>query len=181
MTRQLSPSGNAPEHDLVMTPQVVADAIARTLPIPPDATVLDPAAGDGAFFGALQNGRRRTNWCEISRGVDFFKWDSKADWIVTNPPWSKIRPFTQHALTLAPNVAWLCTLSHFVTRARLDDLHTAGAGLRRFWLIDQPPAPWPASGFALGVMWICKGWTGGLEFDRSLLARQRFDVRELDL
>ena len=41
------------------------------------------------------------------------------DWIITNPPWSQIRRFLQHALSLADHVVFLFTINHLWTRARL--------------------------------------------------------------
>ena len=52
------------------------------------------------------------------------------DWIVTNPPWSKVFPFLRHAMTLADNVVFLAALSAFTLRARMRAIELAGFGLK---------------------------------------------------
>lgn len=48
-------------------------------------TFLDPSKGSGAFYDLLPPNK---DWCEIEQGRDFFEYDKKVDWILTNPPWS---------------------------------------------------------------------------------------------
>jgi hypothetical protein len=38
------------------------------------------------------------DWCEIGEGGDFLRYNQKVDWIISNPPWSKILVFIKHAL-----------------------------------------------------------------------------------
>ena len=114
----------------------------------PAGRILEPCAGEGAFLSALPPG---AEWCEIKRGRDFYAWHDPVDWIVTNPPWSQIRRFLQHAFTVADNVALLMTVNHAWTKARLRDAKTAGFGLKRIILVNMP-ASFPQSGFQLGLV-----------------------------
>lgn len=167
MPRILSPSGNQPEHDLVMTPDWLASDIVGHFPI--RGLVLDPARGQGAFYNQLTSSSLIANlfYCELSEDRDFLRWQQPVHWIITNPPWSKMRDFLIHGMEVAEEVVYLATLTHFVTRARLRDISDAGFGLREAYLVQQPPEPWPANGFQLAAVWVSKGWKGGLEFTRS--------------
>jgi hypothetical protein len=74
----------------------------------------------------------------MKRDRDFFAYSQPVNWIVTNPPWSQIRRFLQHALSLADHVVFLMTINHLWTRARQRDIKSAGFGLREIVLFDTP-------------------------------------------
>ncbi len=101
----------------------------------------------------------RVAWCEAKRHRDFFTWQHPVDWIITNPPWSQIRRFLQHALSLADHVVFLFTINHLWTRARLGDVKAACFGLKEIVLVDTPKT-FPPSGFQLGAVHLHRGWTG---------------------
>ena len=170
--RILSPSHNAPAHDLVATPQSLANLIVSYFN--PSGRLLDPSAGDVTkpFFTAmLQPGiaAEYVDWCEIGVGLDFFDYPARVDWIITNPPWSKFRRFLLKGYEVADHVVYLGTLTHFVTRARLEDARRAGFGLVTALLVHQPPPPWPSSGFQLAAVHLSRGWTGPLTIDDHLV------------
>jgi hypothetical protein len=98
-------------------------------------------------------------WTEIKRGRDFFAWTEPVDWIITNPPWSQIRNFLHHAMTLADHVVFLLTINHLWTKARLRDVREAGFGLREIVLVAMP-ASFPQSGFQLGAVHLARGHRG---------------------
>ena len=160
--RRLSPGRNTSAHDLVMTPPDLAIAIVRHFR--PSGIVLDPCRGHGAFYNALKLCPTVTeaNWCEVDEGRDFFDEHRKVDWVVTNAPWSKLRAFLNHAMKISDNVVFLCTMTHFVTRARIRDIAEAGFAMREALLVPNPPPPWPGGGFQLAACWLQRGWTGGL-------------------
>lgn len=77
----------------------------------PSGRVLEPFRGEGAFT-------RKTAgwfWCEIDEGRDFFDWSEPVDWIVSNPPYSKLRPVWRHAATVADNIVFLIPLRNWVS------------------------------------------------------------------
>jgi hypothetical protein len=155
MSRRLAPGSNAPDHDLVMTPPRLARQIVDHYA--PHGRLLDPARGDGAFYAAMQRQSNDVHWCEITEGIDFYRWREPVDWIVTNPPWSKFRSFLRHAMRLAPNIVFLATVSHFVLKARLRDMRAAGFGIVEVMLVEEPPLPWPRSGFQPAAVLVRKG------------------------
>jgi hypothetical protein len=154
----LSPSKNRPELDLVYTPVELAVEIINHFK--PAGRVLDPCRGKGAFFDNIPSDTK--DWCEVADGRDFFGYGEGIDWIITNPPWSKMREFIRHGCTLSSNVVYLSTLTHFCTKARLRDLVELGCGLKEFYCVPTPKENWPASGFQLGAMHIQKGYDGPL-------------------
>lgn len=151
-----------------MTPPALARAIVDYFK--PRGTCLDPARGKGAFYNAMHLHTEAPGWCEVTKGRDFFDSAKHYDWIITNPPWSKLRGFLVHAMMTADNVVFLATMVHFVTRARMRDMRGCGFGMRTALLLDQPPLPWPSSGFQLVAMHLERDYNGPLTIDHSRLA-----------
>lgn len=152
--RSLAPQKNEPIHDLVVTPDALAARIVDYFR--PTGVLLDPARGSGPFYRALQRHSANVRWCEKAAGVDFFHFREPVDWIITNPPWSKMRDFICHAMTLAPNIVFVGTMQQFTLKARLADMRAAGYGLRLL-AFDEPPLPWPRSGFQPAIGYLRKG------------------------
>ena len=100
LQRRLVPKSNAPEQDVVLTPELLVARIAGVVADRMKGDVLDPCRGDGAFFNAFPT-HVTSHWCEIGEGRDFFGWSRKVDWLVTNPPYSKLHSFLIHAMVLA--------------------------------------------------------------------------------
>lgn len=185
---RLQPNRNYTSDDVVQTPPKLARQLVEHFN--PQGRILEPCAGKGNFLCALRahariqksatrsrypkelsrqdcddplsSVRSQVLWCEITRGRDFFAWNEKVDWIVTNPPWSQIRRFLQHAMDLADGVVFLMTINHVWTKARLRDIRAAGFGLREIVLVDMPPT-FPQSGFQLGAVYVNRAWTGDIK------------------
>ncbi|HHX91393.1 MAG TPA: transcriptional regulator [Paracoccus sp.] len=162
LQRRLVPKSNAPEQDVVLTPELLAARIVGVFADRMKGDVLDPCRGDGAFFNAFPT-HVTSYWCEIGEGRDFFGWSQKVDWIVTNPPYSKLRSFLVHAMALADNVVFLTSLNHLNTRARIRDIREAGFGARRVVLVPLPEG-WPHSGFQFAAVHLQRGWRRGCVF-----------------
>ena len=75
----------------------------------PTGRVLEPFKGGGVFTNLCPS----WDWCEIEEGKDFFEWKEPVDWIVSNPPYSKLRPVWRHAATIADNIVYLIPLRNF--------------------------------------------------------------------
>ena len=166
---KLQPQTNAPDADLVFTPPETARMLVDALPL--YSSVLDPSRGRGAFYDALPAHVSR-DWCELAEGRDFLKYTGRVDWIVTNPPWSKMRSFIEHGMRVADHVCYLVTINHVWTKARWSAIREAGFGLSEMLLIDTPPKPWPASGFQVGMVHLERGHTGPINV-RDLRASMR--------
>lgn len=163
MSRSMNPKGG---DDRVYTPPPLAQQIVRHFD--PGGSCLEPCAGEDAFIHAMCLAPLAfiVYECEIDRGEDFFDFNLKVDWIITNPPWSQFRQFLKHSMELADNVVFLANLNAWVTRSRMRDVFDAGFGYKEALLVDTPPKPWPQTGFQLAAVHIQRGYTGGMNFIR---------------
>ena len=84
---------------------------------------------------------------------------------MTNPPWSRLRDFTLHAMRIAPDIVWLAPLTNLTTKARLRDLEANGFGIAELVKIDTPRG-WPQSGFQLVAAHLRKGHAGSWTVSR---------------
>jgi hypothetical protein len=134
-------------------------------------SVLEPCRGEGAFIRAYARcDITNFDWCEIKEGRDFFHPHKKVDWIISDPPFSKIRRFTAHAYTIADNVVWLGMIGHNLSfRRRFNDMDEAGFAIREVIRVKTPPKPWPQSGFQIGVVHFQRGWRGKTTFSELII------------
>lgn len=97
---KMNPAKRAPGNDVIYTPQWAAEDMIKYFR--PQGRILDPCKGKGVFSNILD-----CDWCEITEGKDFFDWNEKVDWIISNPPYSMIRKFVLHSFDVADNVVYL--------------------------------------------------------------------------
>lgn len=153
-----------PSNDVVFTPKNLAKDIIDHFN--PTGSILDPCSGEGVFFNNFPQ-NDGNDWCEITKGRDFFNHSKKHDWIVSNPPWSLIRPFLKHSMELSDNIVFLCLVNAFFMKARLRDMKEHNFGIKEIYFVDTPPKPWPATGFALGAIYVKRGWNGDIKVSNS--------------
>lgn len=123
--------------DRVYTPVWVAEDLIRHFR--PSGRVLEPCAGPGEIFKRLGP---NALWCEIDEGRDFFDFHDPVDWIVTNPPYSKTRPFFNHAMTIAEHIVFLVPARNIVSGyGFVRDVHMWGG---------NPAIRWYGTGSKLG-------------------------------
>lgn len=151
------PNRDYVSNDDVQTPDDLASRLVGHFR--PSGRILEPCKGDGSFLRHL----RGADWCEIKEGRDFFAWTESVDWIITNPPWSQIRRFLQHAMRIADHVVFLMTINHVWTKARLRDIRESRFALREICLVEMPDT-FPQSGFQLGAVHVQRGWAGDIRF-----------------
>lgn len=152
-------------NDIVYTPLLLAKKIIDHFN--PSGIILDPASGNGSFYEQFPG--NNNDWCEIDKGKDFFEYQKKVDWIITNPPWSKIREFLKHGYEIANNIVYLITINHVFTKARLRDMRDANFGIKEIFCFDTPPN-FPGSGFQCGAVHFKRNYIGQttISFDKSL-------------
>lgn len=163
MSKSLIPSGG---DNRVYTPEYLVKSIITHYN--PTGLILDPCMGHGVFYDNFPTECQK-DWCEIDKGIDFFNYNEKVDWIITNPPWGKpfLRQFLRHSMEIANNVVFLTLINAFFMRARLRDLDEFGFKIKEIALIEPIPSkPWPQAGLALGATHIQKGYKGDIKFSK---------------
>ena len=157
--RPLAPKGGS---DKVYTPPELARQIVGHF----DARGkrLEPCKGQGAFYQAMiaHDPHSFVEWCEIDEGFDFLTMEitQHYNWVVTNPPWSQLRAFLKKSMEVADNVVFLCLVNAFFMKARQQDMHKAGFGMKEILFVPTPAKPWPQTGFSLGAVHIQKNYIG---------------------
>lgn len=151
------PNRDYVSNDVVQTPVEMAQMLVEHFE--PRGKILEPCRGEGNFYRFLGE---TAEWCELNEGRDFMEWEDRVDWIITNPPWSKIRPFLAHAMEVADDVVFLLTINHVWTKARIRDVREMGFGIREIVLLDMPKS-FPQSGFQLGAVHFRRGWLGHIQ------------------
>jgi len=150
---------NYKSNDLVMTPKEFAGDIVRYFN--PKGTILEPCRGEGGFYDNLPGEKL---WCEITDGRDFFDFNEKVDWIITNPLYSKFRNFLEHSMELADNICFLITINHIWTKARLRIINEKGFGIKEILMVQEPDN-FPRFGFQVGVIHLEKGYKGDIKLN----------------
>ena len=160
--RAFCPPKNTPEKDIVMTPQYLAKDIIRHFN--PTGIILDPSRGTGAFydnFPTLHDSLCTKDWCELGENKDFLNYNRKVDWIITNPPWSKMQLFLEHGMKISDNIVYLTTINHYTTKRRIREMRSYGFSVKEIYCVDTPKKPWPQLGFQLAAVHTQRGYTGG--------------------
>ena len=157
-------TGKATASDNVMTPQCIAEMIVNHYK--PTGIVLEPARGTGNIYRELPNPRE---WCEITKGKDFFNYNKKVDWIITNPPYSIYDIFLKHCFELADNVVLLVPIAKAFKSMKIEQLVDKYGGLKEIWLIGSGTKCGFAFGFPTGCLYYKKDYKGLIKRKNELL------------
>lgn len=96
------------KNDLIYTPLNIAKQIIDLYQ--PSGIILDAFMGNGAFYNQYPDNVDK-DWCEINNGRDFFDYNNKVDWIITNPPYSIFDQVLEHSFKIADNIVYLVPFS----------------------------------------------------------------------
>lgn len=155
------------------TPPELAEFVLDLLPWDEIRSVLEPHAGGGSFLRLLQ--RRAgvvwfaydadpSSWAcveDFARCCDFLTVQHcDVDRVVGNPPFSNAEQHAEHALELAPEVAFLMPLDRLESAGRLDFWRRCPP--RKVWILSE--RVWAGSR-AIAWFWWCRGWTGATELE----------------
>jgi hypothetical protein len=155
-------------NDDVQTPNELAGMICSHFG--PRGVIMEPCEGDGNFSCWLEPMSDRFVRMEIKKGFDFYDYaGGRVDWIVTNPPWSKVRKFLIHSMAATDNIVFLITVNHVFTKARIRDADVYGFGLKEILMVDTPSKAdgWPQSSFQLGAVHWKRGYAGPVTIGRG--------------
>ena len=151
------PNRNYKSNDEVMTPPYLVKNIIKHFK--PRDKILEPCKGSGNFLKYLPN----ADWCEIKEGRDFFDYNKKVEWVITNPPWSKIRSFLKHSMEISSNIVFLMSINHLWTKARLRDMKEMKFGIKEIYMIPDKTVDFPQTGFKTGAIHIKKNYRGNIK------------------
>lgn len=163
--RRLIPT-NTERNDCVQTPIELAKYLVKHFN--PTGRILEPCKGEGNFLKAIEGYGQNipTLWCEILESKDFFEFNEKVDWIITNPPYSQMRKFIQKSMEVSDNIVFLTTINHLWLKARLRDIKEAEFGIKEILLLDTPKN-FPQSGFQIGCFHLQRNYVGDIKFSVS--------------
>jgi len=165
-------TGKATASDSVMTPPEIARNIVNHYK--PSGLILEPARGTGNIYKELSDPK---DWCEITSGRDFFDYKLKADWIITNPPYSIYDKFLEHCFKIADNVVLLVPIAKAFKSMKIERLVDKYGGLKEIWLMGSGTQCGFAFGFPTGCLHYKRHYKGlitrvvgvGLEKKATLL------------
>jgi len=141
-------------NDVVFTPDWLAKQICEMFPI--SGRVLEPCKGEGAFLQYLP---KDTEWCEIAENKNYYDFNNKVDWIVTNPPYSDYNRFLEHSFNLADNIVLLVPVAKmFKSMGTLKSILDYG-GFVSIHTLPASKAGFPF-GFPCAVYYLKRGYKG---------------------
>ncbi|MCP4852340.1 MAG: hypothetical protein GY900_11480 [Actinomycetia bacterium] len=178
-----APKGERRALDAYYTPDDLARVLVEQLPIGPADYVLEPNVGGGAFARAcgvrpgpvvvgvdIDPNAAGFADCHAFECHDFL--DTPApkpdlNWVIGNPPFSLAREHVEHALTLAPNVAFLLRLAFLESADRLPFWQGDGSCLRKVWVLAERPSftGGATDSAAYGFFWWSRHWQGASEIE----------------
>jgi hypothetical protein len=142
-------------HDRHYTPGHISEYIVDYFR--PKGKILEPCRGNGSFMKYLPD---NTLWCEIDEGKDFFEFQEKIDWIITNPPYSILTQWMDHCFQLADNVVLLIPISKlFSSNPRLQMVREYG-GISDMIVFGPGRSIGIDLGFPMGAIKFSREWKG---------------------
>lgn len=141
-------------NDVVFTPDWLAKQICGMFDV--KGKVLEPCKGEGAFLKYLPE---NTDWCEIADGKNYYDYNEKVDWIVTNPPYSDYNRFLEHSFALADNIVLLVPVAKmFKSMGTLQAIFNYG-GFVEIHAVPSSMAGFPF-GFPSAVYYLKRDYKG---------------------
>ena len=123
----------------------------------PSGLCLDPCSGNDVFLNLLPPS---SEWCEITKGRDFYAWDKPVDWVFGNPPYSHYSAWMRHSMKIAKNIVYVMPVYKvFASGKFLQDLFKWGgiAHIRRYGTGTEWGFPF---GHALSAVHYQAGYSG---------------------
>lgn len=144
------------KNDKIFTPLNVAKQIIDLFDL--KGKVLDAFMGNGAFYNQYPENVEK-DWCEIDKGRDFFEYNDKVDWIVTNPPYSIFDEVLKHSFEIADNIVYLVPLSKvFSSMGRIRKILDFG-NIKEIYILSASKCGFPF-GFPCCAVHFEKGFKG---------------------
>tara|TARA_R110002126_G_scaffold6404_2_gene33341 strand:- start:4542 stop:5135 length:594 start_codon:yes stop_codon:yes gene_type:complete len=121
-------------NDKIYTPPKVVDIMIDFCGYKEGDLVLEPARGLGAIYDKLKEPKE---YCEIEMDLDFFNYNKKVDWVITNPPYSILDNFLKHTYTLCDKFCFLIGM-YSLTPKRIEVMNQNGFYITKMLLTKIP-------------------------------------------
>ena len=146
------------KNDVVFTPDWLAEKICSMFDV--GGSVLEPCKGEGVFLKYLPE---KTQWCEITEGRNYYDFNEKVDWIVTNPPYSDYNRFLEHSFEIADNIVLLVPVAKMMkSMGTLKRIFEYG-GIVSCHFLSGGEAGFPF-GFPIGIYYLRRNYKGQTNF-----------------
>ena len=116
------------------------------------------AEGVARFSPSVQHGRKLERL--VGRQIDFFDWDKKVDWIITNPPYSIYDHFLQKAFSIADNVVFFVPIAKAFKSNKVQKMVLEYGGLKEIVYMGGGSKHGFGFGFPVGCLHYQKGFVG---------------------
>lgn len=124
-------------HDVFYTPlSLVKIHLEKFNDIPDGAVIYEPFFGSGAYYNEMKKKYPNCEilYTEIAMGLDFFSFDNKVDYIISNPPYSMINKVLEKSVQLKPKIiSYLIGYANFTTK-RIEYMNKNGYFVSDFHL-----------------------------------------------
>jgi len=162
-------AANKGGNDVVYTPINLCKAVVEYFN--PQGSVIEPCEGSGNFTKVLKEhvGVSSVTAIDLDKGVDYLEYKTfNRDWLITNPPFSKLHLFLRKAMQDGnENIVLICYANTFLMNGKMKSLVEFGYSIQEIAFITSPhyhkdnstfaeEEQWPQSGFALAATHIKK-------------------------
>tara|TARA_R110002050_G_scaffold18944_2_gene54845 strand:+ start:900 stop:1493 length:594 start_codon:yes stop_codon:yes gene_type:complete len=121
-------------NDKIYTPPQVVDIMLNFCDYKEGDSVLEPCRGKSAIYNKLKEPKF---YCEIDEGLDFFEYNKKVEWIITNPPYSILDLFLKHTYKLCNKFCFLIGM-YSLTPKRIEVMNENGFYIKKIILTKIP-------------------------------------------
>ena len=132
ISKSLKHSLNNP-NDVIYTPKELAINCINSFDLKTNDIVLDPFFGNGIFFNNYPDYIVK-DFCEIATpyNKDFFEFNQKVDYIISNPPFSKINDVLEHTINITNKGFGYILAAHNLTEKRVKFINSNNFGITGF-------------------------------------------------
>jgi hypothetical protein len=158
------------KNDVVFTPPFVAEHIVKKAKQwGAKGRLLDPFKGNGAFYDAIKEHicPDSLDWCEITEGRDFFDYKERADWIISNPPYSTFGDVLERSFMIANNIIYLIPINKVWCSDKRVRMINEWGGVRRIARYTTKECGF-RFGYSLGAVHFEFAYRGPIEFYPNL-------------
>jgi len=104
--------------------------------IPNNSKILEPFAGKKVYYNEMLKlfNNCIIEYTEIDEGLDFFNYNNKVDYIISNPPYSLINKVLEHSVLLKPKVISYLLGFCNITPKRIEYMNNNGYFISGYFL-----------------------------------------------